>query len=213
MVLVTNFVDQAGNTVLIPVWAHNIVHSSVALGLVGAAFSLGAVAGNAATTMLAGHLPRRWTYAVGFFVAGAPRLVAIALISSVSPVLAVTFVAGLGAGGINPILGAVEYQRVPRHLQARVLGVIGASAWAGIPIGSLAGGLMVSLAGDRIALLAAAAVYASATVPPFLFPVRQQMSAPPAAGPGIPLPHSPIIDTSTEHADLGADAPRPTIEA
>ena len=210
MVLVTNFVDQAGSAVLIPVWAHQIVHSSVALGLVGAAFSLGAVAGNAVTTILASRLPRRWTYAVGFFIAGAPRLVAIALISAISPVLAVTFVAGLGAGGINPILGVVEYQRVPRHLQARVLGAVRASAWAAIPVGSLAGGLIVSLAGDRIALLAAAAVYACATLPPFIFPVWQQMNATsaPVASPNALTPGS----TLPEHADQDPYLSRSTIE-
>jgi hypothetical protein len=35
------------------------------------------------------------------------------------------------------IVGAIEYERVPRHLQARVLGAVGASAWVGIPFGSL----------------------------------------------------------------------------
>lgn len=165
MVLVTNFVDQAGSAVLIPVWAHDIIHSSVALGLVGAALSLGAVAGNAVTTWLAPRLPRRATYAFGFFVAGAPRFVALALLASLSPVLAVNFVSGLGAGAINPVLGATEYERVPRHLQARVLGAVGASAWAGIPLGSLAGGLLVSAAGVRIALACAAGLYGLATLP------------------------------------------------
>jgi hypothetical protein len=37
-------------------------------------------------------------------------------LAGVSPVLAVMFLGGLGAGGINPILGAVEYERVLRHL-------------------------------------------------------------------------------------------------
>jgi MFS family permease len=175
MVLVTNFVDQAGGAVLSPVWAHEIAHSSLALGLLGGAFSLGAVAGNALTTWLGPRLNRRMTYAVGFFVAGAPRYVALGLAASVSPVLAVAFLGGLGAGGINPVLGAVEYERVPRHLQARVLGAVGASAWAGIPVGSLAGGLAVATFGLRPALFAAAVVYGVATLTPFVFPVWRQM--------------------------------------
>lgn len=177
MVLVTNFVDQAGGAVLIPVWAHDIMHSSVALGLVGGVFALGAVAGNAVTTWLAPRLPRRATYAIGFLVTGAPRYVALALIGSLSPVLAVIFFSGLGAGGINPIVGAIEYERVPRHLQARVLGAVGASAWVGIPFGSLAGGLVVSFVGVRVALVSAAIVYGFATLPPFLFPIWRQMDA------------------------------------
>jgi MFS family permease len=179
MVLVTNFVDQAGGAVLSPVWAHEIAHSSLALGLMGGAFSLGAVAGNAVTTWLGPRMPRRMTYAVGFFMAGAPRYLALALFTRVSPVLAVVFVGGLGAGGINPILGAVEYSRVPRHLQARVLGAVGASAWAGIPFGSLAGGLAVSIFGLRPALVAAAVIYGVTTLTPFVFPVWREMDRPP----------------------------------
>jgi len=175
MVLVTNFVDQAGAAVLFPVWAHEVVHSSVDLGLLFGASSLGAVVGNAVTTWLGPRIPRRMTYAVGFLLAGAPRYVALALLASVSPVLAIAFLGGLGAGGINPILGAVEYERVPRHLQARVLGAVNASAWAAIPIGSLAGGLAASAFGLRAALLTAAAIYFLTTLTPCVFPVWRQM--------------------------------------
>lgn len=181
MVLVTNFVDQAGTAVLTPVWAHDVAHSALALGLIGGVFSLGAVAGNAVTTWLGPRLRRRHlTYAVGFVLAGAPRFVALAIAATVSPVLAVVLVGGFGAGGINPILGAVEYERVPRHLQARVLGAVGASAWAGIPFGSLAGGFAVSAFGLRPALVAAAILYFIATLTPFCFPVWRTMDRRPA---------------------------------
>jgi Major Facilitator Superfamily len=180
MILVTNFVDQAGGAVLWPVWAHQVAHSSLALGLLGGAAGAGTVTGNALTTWLGARLPRRMTYAVGFFVGGAPRYLALALASGVTPVLAVVFVAGLGVGGINPVVGAVEYERVPRRLQARVLGAVGASAWAGIPFGSLAGGLAVSAFGLRPALLAAAGVYGVTTLAPFAFPVWRQMDRRPA---------------------------------
>jgi MFS family permease len=204
MVLVTNFVDQAGSAVLLPVWAHEVVHSSVALGLLFGAMSLGAVTGNAVTTWLGPRVPRRMTYAVGFLVAGAPRYVALALLASVSPVLAIAFVGGLGAGGINPILGAVEYERVPRHLQARVLGAVNASAWAAIPIGSLAGGLAASAFGLRAALLAAAAIYFATTLAPFVFPVWRQMDR--AVPPGPEPEPEPEGDGLMSHAaaELGA---------
>ncbi|MGH2929071.1 MAG: MFS transporter, partial [Solirubrobacteraceae bacterium] len=71
MVLVTNFLDQAGGSVLFPVWAHRVMHSAAAFGLFGGAFSLGAVAGNALTTWLGTHMPRRSTYGIGFLIAGA----------------------------------------------------------------------------------------------------------------------------------------------
>jgi hypothetical protein len=180
MVLVTNFVDQAGGAVLWPVWAHQVAHNPVALGLLGGATGVGSVTGNALVTWLGPRLPRRMTYAAGFVVGGAPRYIALAVAGTISPVLAVALVCGLGLGGINPVIGAVEYERVPRHLQARVLGAVGASAWAGIPFGSLAGGLAVSAFGLRPALLAAAAIYGATTLAPFVFPVWRQMDRRPA---------------------------------
>jgi hypothetical protein len=185
MILVTNFVDQAGGAVLWPVWAHQVAGSSLALGLLGGALGLGAVAGNALATWLGPRLPRRLTYAVGFLVGGAPRFLVLALATGLGPVLAVTFIGGLAVGGINPVVGAVEYERVPRHLQARVLGAVGASAWAGIPFGSLAGGVAVSAFGLRPALLAAAAVFGVTTLVPFVFPVWRQMDRRPG-GPSSP---------------------------
>jgi MFS family permease len=186
MVAVTNLIDQASGAVLTPVWAVQVAHSSVALGLIGGAFGIGAVAGNAVTTWLGSRLPRRLTYGLGFVLAGAPRFVALAVATTVSPVLVVMVVGGLGAGGINPILGAVEYSRVPRHMQARVLGAVGATAWVGIPIGSLAGGALVAGVGLRGALLAAAVVYAVTTLAPFVFPAWREMDREVAAEPAAP---------------------------
>ena len=175
MIAVTNLVDQAASAVLTPVWAQQVTGSPVVLGALFGVFGIGAVAGNVVLTWLAPRLPRRATYAWSFLLCGAPRLAAMAALSTVSPVLVVMFLAGFGAGGINPILGAVEYERVPAHLQARVLGVVGAMAWVGIPLGALLGGLAVETVGLRPALWVAAAVYLVATLAPFVFPVWRQM--------------------------------------
>lgn len=180
MVLVTNFVDQAGGAVFFPFWAHRIAHSSVDLGLIGGAFALGAVSGNVLTTGLGPGLPRRLTYAVGFALCGAPRFFIVAATPPIALIAVLFFVCGLGAGGINPILGAVEYERVPRHLQARVLGALGATAWVGIPLGALVGGLMVSAIGLRAALVAGGVLYGVTTLCPFVFPVWSQMNRDPA---------------------------------
>lgn len=179
MVLVTNMIDQAGSAVFSPVWAKEVAHSSVALGLMSAAFGVGSVAGNAFTTWLGPRLPRHRTYAVGFLLTGGPRYLTLALAGTVSPVLVVNLIAGMGAGGINPILGAVQYERIPRELQVRVLGAINATAWAGIPLGGLLGGVFVQGAGLRAALITAAALYLATTLVPFVFPVWRQMDRSP----------------------------------
>ncbi|MDQ1614137.1 MAG: hypothetical protein QOJ60_76, partial [Actinomycetota bacterium] len=175
MVLVTNLVDQASGSVLMPVWSKDVTGSSVALGLMAGVFGIGAVSGNLVLTWLAPRLPRRTTYGWCFLLAGAPRFFVMALAGSVSPVLLVLAVAGFGAGGINPILGAVEYERVPAHLQARVLGALGALAWAGIPVGALAGGLAVETLGLRPTLVVAGLVYLVTTLSPFVFPAWRGM--------------------------------------
>ena len=185
MVLVTNLLDQAAGSVLQPVWAKEVSGSPVTLGVLLGVFGVGAVAGNAVLTWLSPRLPRRRTYAWCFLLGGSPRLFAMAAFSTVSPLLPIFFLGGFGAGGINPILGAVEYERVPRHLQARVLGALGAMAWAGIPIGALAGGFGVEHLGLRPALLVAAIAYLAATLAPFVFPAWRGMDrAPVVDGPG-----------------------------
>jgi hypothetical protein len=177
MVLITNLLDQANAAVFVPVWARQVAHSPVALGLISGVFGIGAVAGNVVTTWLGPRLPRRWTYGVGFLLAGAPRLVALALAGTVSPVLVANAIAGAGAGGINPILGAVQYRRIPRHLQVRVLGAVNATAWAGMPVGGLFGGALVESIGLRSTLLVAAAAYFATTLAPFVFPAWAEMDA------------------------------------
>ncbi len=181
MILVTNLLDQAFGAVLAPAWAIEVTGSPIVLGLMGALMGAGALAGNGVVAWLAHRLPRRLTFAWGFLIAGGPRFLVMAMASAVSPVLAVAFVAGFGAGGINPILGAVEFERVPVRLQARVLGALGATAWAGIPFGALVGGALVDLLGLQGALVAAGCAYLVTTLAPFVFPVWREMDRQPTA--------------------------------
>jgi MFS family permease len=201
LVLVTNLLDQAFFSVLAPVWANDVTGSPVALGLMGATMGAGALLGNGVVAWLAHRLPRRLAFAWGFLVAGGPRFFALALLSSVSPVLAVCFVSGFGAGGINPILGAVEFERVPVRLQARVLGALGATAWAGIPFGALVGGVFVDALGLKGALLVAGGAYLLTTLGPFVFPVWREMDRKPdAASPDGGAAHLPLEDAVAARA-------------
>ncbi len=170
MVCLTNFLDQGMGSVLMPVWVRDNLGSPLGLGLIAGLFGVGAVTGSAVFAWLGPRLPRRKAYAWGFLVGGAPRFFAMALASTLPPVLIVMLVAGLGVGGINPILAAVEYERVPRHLQARVLGAVGAIAYLGIPFGGLAAGLAVQIWGLTWAFVAFGVVYAVATLAPFVLP-------------------------------------------
>jgi predicted MFS family arabinose efflux permease len=175
MVLATNLLDQAYLGVFIPVWVHDAVDSPRALGLLFAAFGLGAVLGNAVFTALAPKLPRFATFAIGSLLSGAPQMLVMAITHSVAAVATTLLVSGVLCAGNNPILSATVYERVPRHLQARVIGLVRATAWAGIPVGGLVGGLAVERLGLTTALLVVGAVYLLVTLVPFVMPTWRQM--------------------------------------
>ena len=80
-----------------------------------------------------------WTFVVCFLLAGSPRLFAMALSDDLWLILTVAFGAGLAVAAVNPILMSVGYERIPAAVRGRVLGVIGALSFAGIPLGGLLG--------------------------------------------------------------------------
>jgi MFS family permease len=175
MLFATNLFDQAYSAVFVPVWAKQAFGSPVGAGLTFAAFAGGAVAGNLAYVGLATRLPRFLPFAVGFLIGGLPRFLTLAFDSPLWAVLSVAFTAGVGLSVVNPILGAVLYERVPQRLQARVLGLATALSWAGIPLGSLLGGWLVDTTSLRVALLVFGLAYLAATLLPFLGPAWRQL--------------------------------------
>ncbi len=178
MVALTNLLDQSLSSVLVPVWVRARLHQPVGLGLIGGALSIGLVAGALAATWLGRRLPRRATCAVGFLLGGSPLFIALAVWSALPPVLIVAVLSGIAAGVLNPIIGAVTYERVPPRLQASVLGAFRSSAWIGIPFGSLLGGALTEGIGLRNALLATGAAMFAATLMPFVFPAWRGLDRP-----------------------------------
>ncbi|MDI1464549.1 MFS transporter [Catellatospora sp. KI3] len=168
LLFVTNLADQANAVVFVPVWVDEVLHSPVALGFTGGAFALGAVLGNLVFTALAPRAPRYAVFTAGFLIGGAPRLFTLALSDTLTLVLAVSLVSGLAMAAVNPILSAVSFERVPEHLQARVLSLSTAIAYAGIPLGGLLGGWAVQGVGLTGSLLLFGALYLAATLLPVL---------------------------------------------
>lgn len=175
MLFITNLADQAVNAVLLPLWAAQVTGTALAAGVVSGALGLGALAGSFAFAALGPRLPRRLTFAICFLVLGAPRCLVFALTDNLPTVLSVTLIAGIAAGSINPILGAVAYERIPPELLARVFGAVGALAWAGIPLGGLIAGALVLVVGLSGAFATLAVIYFAATLAPFLGASWRQM--------------------------------------
>ncbi|WP_229075325.1 MFS transporter [Actinoplanes sp. DH11] len=175
LLFVTNMFDQAYATVFVPVWVREGPHGPAALGVVGTAFGLGAVAGNILYTVLAPRLPRRRTFGICFFLGGPAQLLALALTDTVWVVLATAAISGALMSTVNPILLAAVYRRIPVHMHGRVISVLISVSWAGIPLGGVLGGWATDLLGLRTAALLAAIGYLAVTAAPFLFPAWQAL--------------------------------------
>ncbi|WP_260855691.1 MFS transporter [Curtobacterium sp. 9128] len=168
LVLVTNLLDAARSTTLLPLYADERLGGAQGLGFVSGTFGGAAFLGSLVFGYVAHRLPRRIPFVLCFVLAGGPSLVAPALGLDLPWVLAAAGVSGLAAGALNPILGAVELERIPEHMRARVFGLLGAGSWAGIPLG----GLLAGVAADGIGVSATfgviACVYTVVTLAPLL---------------------------------------------
>ena len=170
MVAVTNLVDQAYSAVLAPVWAKDSGAGVAVLGTLFAVMSGASVVGALAAARWGETLPRLRTYVIAFLVCGAPRFVVMALDSPLWAVFAITVVAGVASGFLNPILGAVIMERIPAPLLGRVSSLNTAICWSLMPLGGLLGGLAVTGLGLSPALLIAGAAYFVTTMAPTRVP-------------------------------------------
>ncbi|MFG1620973.1 MFS transporter [Kribbella sp. NPDC049227] len=139
-----NVFSSASTAVFIPLWVKEQLGTAAGLGLTLGAFSAGALLGSIGFAVLATRVPRYLTFALGALIGGSPRLLVLGLSDDLLLVMAVTFLSGIGMAAINPVFGAALYEHVPKDLQARVIGVVAATSFAGLPLGALLAGELVS---------------------------------------------------------------------
>ena len=147
MIAMTNLLDQAWSVVLVPVWARDSGYGVGAVGLLAATFGAAAVAGSVAAAAWAERLPRYRTYLVAFILAGVPRFVMLALGAPLWSILVVAVIGGCASGFLNPVLGAVLFERIPAPLMGRVTSMNLAMSWSLIPFGGLLGGIAIAAVG------------------------------------------------------------------
>ncbi|MGI8578592.1 MAG: hypothetical protein ACR2KG_11930 [Nocardioidaceae bacterium] len=111
-------------------------------------------------------------------IGGVSRFAVMALGIPLWGVLTVLAVGGLGSGFINPVIGAVTYERIPAALLGRVKTLTQALAWSGIPFGGLLGGALITLSGLSGALWIVGACYLVAIVLPGMRREWSHMSRP-----------------------------------
>jgi MFS family permease len=145
-VMVTNLLDAAIGSVSLPVLAKDQFDSSIALGLMAAASGGGAALGAAVYAIYGNRLSRRAVFIPAFVIVGIRPLV-LAALPSLPIVIAIQVITGLAAGPLNPILGVIEFERIPAGMRGRVFGAITAGAWLAMPVGVLGGGYLIDLLG------------------------------------------------------------------
>ncbi|WP_209021888.1 MFS transporter [Nocardioides sp. 503] len=180
MVALTNLLDAAWASVLMPVWAVDTGNGAKALGLLFAVFSGASALGALVAAVWAARLPRYATYLVAFLVCGAPRFVVMALDSPLAVVVTVAVAAGFASGFLNPILGTVIFERIPAPLVGRVSSLTTAMCFALLPFGGLLGGVLIAVGGLPFAMAACGVAYFAVTMLPALDPRWREMDERPA---------------------------------
>ncbi|TDT29332.1 transmembrane secretion effector [Streptomyces sp. BK208] len=201
MVGITNLLDAAITSVLVPVWARKSSNGPTAIGLMGSMMGAAGVAGSLIAAMVAHRLRRRMVVLTGFLLAGAPRFLILALDAPLVVVIAVFAISGFGAGFVNPVLGAVLVERVPRRMLGRVNALGDSLAWSGIPLGGLLAGAAVTAAGLVPVLLTCGAAYFLTTNLAGLRPEWREMDR--TRGRGVLKPPS---EEDTSQGSVTADA-------
>lgn len=207
MVALTNLLDAAYLTVLVPVWSRDVVGSAAGVAVVFGVFGGGAALGSVCAAAWAERLPRRKTYLVAFLLAGAPRFLVMAFDSPMWLVVLTCVVAGFLAGFINPILGAVIFERIPAALTGRVSALSTAMCFALIPFGGVLGGVLVASIGLSAAMVAVGIAYFLVTMLPALDPRWRELDRRPSAalssGEGGGDPDQPVVGLGLADRDPG----------
>lgn len=167
---ITNMIDIAWTDVLAPAWVISQHHGSQTLGLLFAALTFPAIISSLLATILASRLPRFPVFIVGYLLAGAPRYIAMAMNAPMNVVLMTMVIGGIGSGFLNPILGAVLYERMPEQSRGKIISLTGALTWGLMPIGSLMGGFMSHLIGLQSTLAILGVIYFLVTMTPLAVP-------------------------------------------
>ena len=182
MVAVTNLLDLAFAAVLLPVW---IQDNGYSVGVMGAYFATWAAAsaiGSVVAAWAAERMPRFQVYLWAFLVTGLPRFVLLALGVPLWLVLVSCLVGGFASGFLNPILGAVVYERVPAAVMGRVTTINSALCWSLMPFGGVLGGVLAESFGISAALLIVGFAYLAATMLPLAIPAFRQFDRPQESG-------------------------------
>src|SRR5688572_30331794 len=180
MVMLTNFLDAIFGGVLQPVYVREVYGRAMDLGLLIAANGGGAVIGGLIFAAVGHRLPRHATFVAAFVLTGF-RFWVYAAYPSIAVLIWTTLFTSLGAGPLNPIIGAVEFERIPPNMRGRVFGAITAGAWLAMPLGMLLGGVLTDRFGTFPMLIGLAITFLLTTLSMAFIPAMKEMNRKPQA--------------------------------
>ncbi|MFT9009169.1 MAG: MFS transporter [Bifidobacterium sp.] len=175
---VTNMIDIAWTDVLAPAWVIGQHHGSGSLGLLFACLTFPALIGSTIATVVADRLPRFPVLVIGYLLVGFPRYIVMALNAPLPVILTVIAVGGFGSGFLNPIFGAVIYERIPAASRGKVMSLTSALTWGLMPVGSLVGGFASHMLGLDATLALLGSLYLVVTLLPLFIPALHHIERP-----------------------------------
>lgn len=175
MIMATNLLDAVFGGVVQPVYVKQVYGRALDLGLLIAANGGGAVIGALIFSAIGPRLPRHTVFVLGFVLTSL-KFFLYAAYPPLWVALVFVLIFSMGAGPLNPIIGAVEYERVPRNMRGRVGGAVSAGAWSAMPLGMLIGGVMTERFGVQAMLLGLGAIYFLTTLSMAFMPAMKEMN-------------------------------------
>lgn len=175
MIMLTNFLDSIFSGVVRPVYVKEIFGDALNLGLLIAANGGGAVIGGLIYAAIGHRLPRHATFVAAFVLTGFQFWVYL-LQPPIYVLVASVLITSIGAGPLNPITGAVEFERIPSDMRGRVFGAIRSGAWIAMPLGMLLGGVFTENFGTGTMLIVLGITYFITTLSMAFIPAMKGMN-------------------------------------
>ncbi|MCE9646780.1 MAG: MFS transporter [Chloroflexi bacterium] len=175
MIMLTNFLDTIFGGVLQPVFVKQVYGQALALGLLIGANGGGAVLGALIYSAIGPRLPRHAVFVLCFMLSGLRFL----LYTTYPPLwfaILFTVILSMGAGPLNPIINAIEYERIPKNMRGRVGGAITAGAMSAMPLGMLIGGVLTERLGVRPMFLGLGVIFLITTLSMAFIPAMKEMN-------------------------------------
>jgi MFS family permease len=190
LVLILAFTNllEAPLSVVIPIYAQDVLDSAIGLGIIMAGLGVGLVVGVGWFAWFGHRLPRRFIFILGLMGIGATYWI-LATLPGLWVTVAALFTLGILAGPVNPLLATISQERVPPDMRGRVFGLMAAIALSMMPLGRLLGGVFVDWIGLSGTLLIQAIGFAGAGVVIILLPSLKLLNQRPESS-GVRVPES-----------------------